>query len=152
MNTKVPPDIVLLACAIVMWLVTKYLSGFRLLIPCQAILSGVIMLFGLIISFLAKAALHKHRTTERSDQHSLPKATTLVTTGVYRFSRNPMYLGMAVLLIGWTLMLMNWLNIIGAIAFVGFITKFQILPEEKVLEYTFDDVYRHYKNKVRRWI
>ncbi|WP_177181236.1 methyltransferase family protein [Parapedobacter koreensis] len=152
MDAKIPPDIILLGCGTLIWLLVKYLPGFGFEIGYHALLSGMIFLLGFLIIFSAKATLYKHRTTERPGLHSLPRVTALVTIGVYRFSRNPIYLGMVLLLIGWTVMLMNWIGIIGVVVFAGFVTKFQIIPEEKMLDHIFGNEYRRYASRVRRWI
>ncbi len=152
MDAKIPPDVILLGCGTLMWLSAKYLPEFGFGIPYHAVLSGVVLLSGLIIIFSAKATLSKHRTTERPGRHSLPRVTALVTTGVYNCSRNPIYLGMAILMVGWWMILMNWISIIGVFVFVRFITGFQIIPEERMLERMFGDEYRRYKSRVRRWV
>ncbi|MEO1475370.1 MAG: isoprenylcysteine carboxylmethyltransferase family protein, partial [Pseudomonadota bacterium] len=80
------------------------------------------------------------------------KATHLVVTGLYRISRNPMYLGLAILLTGWGLYLGDAANLAVLAAFIGFITIFQIKPEEEILRSKFGDDYIDYCRRVRRWI
>ena len=83
---------------------------------------------------------------------NLKKSTYLVTSGVFRFSRNPMYLGMLLFLLGTAIIL----NIIGgliiSILFIFYMNFFQIIPEEKALENLFGKNYRNYRKTVRRWI
>ena len=83
---------------------------------------------------------------------NLKKSTYLVTSGVFRFSRNPMYLGMLLFLLGAAIIL----NIIGgliiSILFIFYMNFFQIIPEEKALENLFGKNYRNYRKTVRRWI
>ncbi|WP_105888508.1 methyltransferase family protein [Haemophilus influenzae] len=78
--------------------------------------------------------------------------TKLVSTGIFRFSRNPMYLSLLLMLIAWVLWLGNSLAWLGIIVFVLAINQFQIAKEETYLESKFGDEYRRYKQKVRRWI
>ena len=78
--------------------------------------------------------------------------TKLVSTGIFRFSRNPMYLSLLLMLIAWVLWLGNSLAWLGVIIFILSINHFQIAREEAYLESKFGDEYRHYKQKVRRWI
>ena len=83
---------------------------------------------------------------------NLKKSTYLVTSGVFRFSRNPMYLGMLLFLLGTAIIL----NIIGgliiSILFIFYMNFFQIIPEEKALQNLFGKNYRNYRKTVRRWI
>ena len=142
----------LLACGALMWLLARYTVVSTFSIPGQTVLSGITMLAGVVIIFRANGTLRKHRTTGQPGERALTEATHLVTTGPYRFSRNPIYLGMVLLLVGWALIWSGWPSIAVVIAFVLFITRFQIMPEEKALEHLFDKKYIHYKNQVRRWI
>ena len=80
------------------------------------------------------------------------KATQLVTRGIYQYTRNPMYLGMACVLIGGLIRIGNPLGMPGILFFIGYITRFQIRPEEEVLQKIFGEKYTDYRIKVRRWI
>lgn len=80
------------------------------------------------------------------------RASVLVTDGIYRYTRNPMYLSLLLLLLGYAVELWSWPALLGPVAYVTYITRFQILPEERVLEDKFGADYRAYKRKVRRWI
>ena len=80
------------------------------------------------------------------------KAQTLVTTGMYQFSRNPMYLGLLLLLIGWALYVGALSAILLIPLFILLITTMQIQPEEIILEEIFGQSYIEYKRNVRRWI
>ena len=83
---------------------------------------------------------------------NINKATSLVVSGVFKYSRNPMYLGMVLILLSISFKF----NLIGGIVltmlFAGYITKFQIIPEEIVMNKLFGDKFEKYKNKTRRWI
>ncbi len=80
------------------------------------------------------------------------KASKLVTCGAYRFSRNPMYLGMLLCLAGWGLGLGDWLGLVPLPLFVLYITLFQIIPEERILKGLFGEEYLEYMRRVRRWL
>ncbi|MHA7871662.1 MAG: methyltransferase family protein, partial [Hyphococcus sp.] len=80
------------------------------------------------------------------------QATSLVTTGAYRFTRNPMYLGLAIWLGALTFYFSNPLTIIAIAAFIWTMTQWQIKPEEKAMLEKFGDVYVDYCKRVRRWI
>lgn len=72
--------------------------------------------------------------------------------GPYRFTRNPMYLGMVLILLAWCLWLGNAAALLALAAFVGYITRFQIVPEERALAGRFGAAYEDYRRRVRRWV
>ncbi|MBF0229579.1 MAG: isoprenylcysteine carboxylmethyltransferase family protein [Desulfamplus sp.] len=80
------------------------------------------------------------------------KASSLVDSGIYRISRNPMYVGLFLLLISWTFILKNFYSFVAALLFVPYMNQFQIKPEERALEKIFGASYIEYKNRVHRWI
>ncbi len=82
----------------------------------------------------------------------LEKSKVFVVSGIYRFSRNPMYLSLAGLLVAWAVYLQNAVSFLGVFLFIYFITQWQIKPEEYWLEKKFGESYLAYKKKVRRWI
>ena len=84
--------------------------------------------------------------------HKPERASFLITSGVYRLSRNPMYLGMLFILVAAVLKFGHPLGVITLPFYVWYMNRFQIIPEEKVMEEKFGDAYRNYKESVRRWI
>ena len=79
------------------------------------------------------------------------KAGTLVTTGIYQYSRNPMYLGLLCVLLAWGVFLANSFSLMLAILFVPAMNFLQIIPEERAMVLNFREHYTVYKAKVRRW-
>ncbi len=79
-------------------------------------------------------------------------ATDLVTSGAYRFTRNPMYLGLCLVLLAWAVFLSSAWAVLGPMAFVLYINQFQIAPEERVLSKLFRQAFAEYQSKVRRWL
>ena len=79
------------------------------------------------------------------------KASALVTGGIYRITRNPMYVGMAFLLAGWAVWLGALWPFLGPVLFVAYLTRFQILPEERILRGKFAE-FDAYATRVRRWL
>lgn len=80
------------------------------------------------------------------------KATSVVTSGIFRLTRNPMYLGLAATLLGVTIW---WLSIVGVavvVAFCLYLTRFQIQPEERALRAQFGQEFTEYMARVRRWL
>ena len=86
------------------------------------------------------------------DPHRIDKGEALVTEGVYRYTRNPMYLGMALVLLGYSVYLLRPVDFLGPLAFLVYITRFQISPEERAMARKFGARYEAYKRAVRRWI
>lgn len=80
------------------------------------------------------------------------RASALVTDGIFRYSRNPMYLSLLLLLLGHAFEIWNWPAFGGPMAYAAYITRFQIVPEERVLTRLFGDDYARYRQRVRRWL
>lgn len=80
------------------------------------------------------------------------ESSYLVTDGVYRFTRNPMYLGLFIGLMAFGIFLCNWISLLLPFLFSGYITRFQIQPEERILKVKFGEKYEQYLSKVRRWL
>ena len=114
------------------------------------LLSYVLFLLGLGILFSAARSFKEHQTT--INPIKIETASSLVVSGIFNYSRNPMYLGMALILLGLSLKF----NIIGGLIFTAlfilYITSFQIKPEEKAMQKIFGEEFLSYKNKVRRWL
>jgi protein-S-isoprenylcysteine O-methyltransferase Ste14 len=82
----------------------------------------------------------------------LDSSSVLVASGIYKYSRNPMYLGFVLILFGWALFLSNALALLLLPAFVLYMSRFQIWPEERALLSLFGKDYKQYHAKVRRWL
>ena len=78
--------------------------------------------------------------------------SSLVVSGIYKYTRNPMYLGFVLVLLGWAAFLSNLAAFVLLPAFVLYISRFQIRPEERVLASLFPDEYPAYRDQVRRWV
>ncbi|WP_105170916.1 methyltransferase family protein [Pseudoalteromonas sp. T1lg24] len=76
----------------------------------------------------------------------------LITSGIFQYTRNPMYLGMALAILGFAILLGSWLSLLGVVAFMLFIECFQIKPEEAALTECFGEQFIQYKKHVRRWL
>jgi protein-S-isoprenylcysteine O-methyltransferase Ste14 len=80
------------------------------------------------------------------------KSTAIVTSGIYRFTRNPMYLGFLLVLVSWSVYLSNLCAAVGPVLFILYMNRFQIEPEERILSARFGEVYDAYKAAARRWL
>ncbi|MEM5364746.1 isoprenylcysteine carboxylmethyltransferase family protein [Paraburkholderia azotifigens] len=102
---------------------------------------------------IAAAAIVRFRQVRTTISPMDPgKASRLVTDGVFRISRNPMYLGLELLLIGWAVWLGSASPWLIPPLFAIVITIVQIIPEERALGQRFGDQYRSYRRRVARWI
>ena len=148
MNTKIPPPIVTLICGLGIYFSGPLFPEYILSI--NNILSIFILFLGLGILFISAASFKKHQTTINPLKPE--QASSLVISGVFSFSRNPMYLGMALILLSISFKF----NLIGGIfftlLFAIYITRFQIIPEEAVMEKLFCEDFQKYKSKTRMWI
>lgn len=105
---------------------------------------------GVIIGSLGVIAFGLHLTTV--NPHHRERVTSFVTSGIYRLSRNPMYLGLLFVLCSWAVYLANWDAVLLLPFLVMYMTRFQIKPEERVLTRKFGDEYMEYTRPVRRWV
>jgi protein-S-isoprenylcysteine O-methyltransferase Ste14 len=110
----------------------------------------VVAALGLLVEAAGAYEFVQARTTV--DPTHPANASTLVTGGVYRFTRNPMYLGDMVMLVAWGLYLSNPIALAAAWLFVAYIDRFQIRAEERALHSLFGGVYEDFCARVRRWV
>ena len=148
LELKIPPAIVWLICALIMW-------GIAHLLPFGALphLPRVAITFTMIGVGVGLAALwsfHKARTTINPLDPS--QATHFVSKGIYQLTRNPMYVGLVCCLLAWAIWLSYLLTWIGILLFIAYMTRFQIIPEERILRLKFGKEYENYCLKVRRWL
>lgn len=148
MKNKIPPPLVTLFFGLCISFSQEYFPEFNL--KFLTILSYIFYFAGLTILVLAVRLFKKQNTTVNPIK--IENASSLVTSGIFKYSRNPMYLGMVMILFGLALMF----NLVGGIFFVLlfmiYITKFQIRPEEEVMERLFGEDFIKYKHKVRMWL
>ena len=152
MKAVIPPPLVLLFCGALMWVTQKYFPRLRFDLPYETVLFWVVLVIGFWVLASGVGRIFRNKTAIHPNREALSKATTLVTTGVFRYTRNPIYLGMAVMLVAWLLLLEHWLCAAGPLLFVAFITKYQILPEEEALGKIFGEEYFRYRSETRRWM
>jgi len=150
LELKVPPPVVALVAALGMWGFTSLgplhpsPPAWRIYVALAlALVGGAFDLAGLF-------SIRKARTTILPWQPE--KTQALVQSGVYRLSRNPMYVGLLWELVAWATYLFSPWALLGPLAFFGYIGRFQIKPEERVLLELFGPEYRPYQARVRRWL
>ena len=148
MKNKIPPPIVTLFFGLCIYFSKEYFLEFNL--KFLTLLSYISYFAGLSILVLAVRLFKKQSTTVNPIK--IENASSLVTSGVFKYSRNPMYLGMAMILFGLALMFNLIGGIIFTLLFTIYITKFQIRPEEEVMERFFGADFLKYKQNVRMWL
>lgn len=149
MRLRIPPLLVMLIFGILMYVLERFLPFGSFDFFGRRLLIWVLSIAGLGILILSLAQFGKARTT--ADPTLRTKTRVLVMDGVYGFSRNPMYLAMLLFLLAWGLYLGNAFNTLLAALFVAFMNRFQIRPEEAVLEERFGKQFQQYCLAVRRW-
>ena len=148
MHRFLPPPVVALLWALAMWVVARHVAAFPLLR-----LEGAAWCLGAVGGALFVAAgvpFLQRRTTINPMRPE--NASRLITDGVYRLSRNPIYLADALLLLAWGLWLADGVALLLVPGFVAFITRFQVKAEERALQARFGRDYSAYCAKVRRWL
>ena len=150
LELRIPPPVVALVLAILMWL-TSGLAGLVQVSYAARVLCALALLFiGQGISIAGMVAFRRAKTTVNPIKAS--SASSLVTRGVYGFTRNPMYLGLLLTLAAWAVFLASPFAVLWIAVYVAYITRFQITPEERVLSGLFGEAYEAYKERVRRWV
>lgn len=150
LENRLPPPLLVLVTGGLMALVM--LGGADPLLPAawRWGLAGAAFAAAGLFGYPAIAAFVRAGTTINPVQ--IDRASALVTSGVYRITRNPMYVALALLLCAWAAWLGQPLAVIGPIGFVLFIDRFQIVPEERILAARFGAAYDAYRQRVRRWL
>ncbi|MDO4789365.1 MAG: isoprenylcysteine carboxylmethyltransferase family protein [Porphyromonas sp.] len=147
MKLKIPPVGVFMLFALLMWIVARSVSviSFRSLL-----LAGVFIVVGGCVALAGVIAFRKAQTTV--NPYKIEESSALVASGIYALSRNPMYLGMAIMLVGWAFGLGEMLTLLGVLGFMVYMTYFQIRPEERALKAKFGKSFEEYCQKTGRWI
>ena len=147
-KTKFPPPLV----ALTFGFLINYTKNIfpKIEIKNEIIFGSFMIISGLIIILSAIILFKKYQTTITPLNPS--NATKLITDGIYKFSRNPMYLGLLLVLVGISIILNLTGGFFFILLFILYINLFQILPEENAMLDLFKDEFLEYKKNVRRWI
>jgi len=150
LDHKIPPPVVAVVALPVMWLLSSVLPRVEYSPTVRVALAGGVLVIGLAFSIAGALAFRRAKTTVNPLRPE--QASTLVTTGVYRITRNPMYVGLMLALLAWAVWLASPLSLAGPVLFIAYIDRFQIRPEEAVLTAKFGAVYEQYESAARRWL
>ena len=150
LELKVIPPAQLIISALLMLGLAKLFPQNYFEISARLFLVIPIILIASIIGILALYDFHKHKTTFHP--HTPEKTSKVVNTGVFGYSRNPMYIALVLILVALGVYIQNYTSFIIIPVFIWYITRFQIIPEERMLEKLFPNDYPAYCQKVRRWL
>ena len=148
LELKIPPVVWVVMHLAVMYYTASLLPSLNFQISTHW--SLLVLSLGLAVAFSGIAAFRAAKTTVNPLQPD--RASSLVIVGIYRWTRNPMYVGALLVLAAWFLFLQNWLPMVFLASFVGVLTRFQIVPEEQILIGRFGEEYAAYCRRVPRWI
>lgn len=144
---KIYPPVYFLIFALLMWLSNLWFP----LISCESspYLASFFLILGLACDLIAINTFLRLKTT--FNPFKIEQTSKLATTGLYKYSRNPMYLGLLLILIAWFFWLGSFSPIIWVFVYMWWLTKVQILREEQLLLEKFSDQYTEYQQSVSRW-
>ncbi len=150
LNNRIPPPLVALMFGVCMWFANDWLPpmdtaiGPRMALALLILSAGVFVCIAGVVSFrLAKTTVNPLKPDS---------ASSLVSSGIFQYSRNPMYLGFVLILLSWAVFLSNPLLLPFALAYAFYIQRFQILPEELAMQKLFGEEFEQYKQTVRPWL
>lgn len=150
LETRVPPLAAVAIAAGLMWMTAKAAPGWALDLPFHTIAAVTLSGIGIALAIAGVAAFRSAETTV--DPRDPRKSKALVNNGIFRLTRNPMYVGMALALLGLAAYLAHPLSALIVVLFVFYIDRFQIVPEERALAQQFGAAFDAYKAQVRRWL
>ncbi|NIB41928.1 isoprenylcysteine carboxylmethyltransferase family protein [Pseudomaricurvus alkylphenolicus] len=150
LENRIPPPLVALLFAAAMWGISKTLDPVETTTRLGLSLTVLFLVLGLAFPLAGAISFRRARTTVNPLQPDA--ASTLVTSGIYRVTRNPMYVGFVLLLLSWATYLSSPVTLLLPLLYASYIQRFQIRPEEKALQQIFGKTFAQYRKEVRRWI
>jgi protein-S-isoprenylcysteine O-methyltransferase Ste14 len=150
LELKIPPPLVAMGVALLMWLASWVVGPFEMPYVLRVIATLAFVVVGLGFDLAGLVSFVRAKTTVNPIKPA--STSSLVITGIYRVTRNPMYLGLLLVLLGWATFLANGVAFLLAPLFVLYINRFQIDPEKRVLSAKFGAEFSAYQGRVRRWL
>ena len=149
LELKIPPIVQVLVTASLMWTLAVSVPSLGFTLSMSPLVALVVAVVGVAFALLGILEFRSAGTTvdPRVPDHSV----SLVVRGVYRISRNPMYVGFLLALIAWGISLSNLASLVLLPGFVMYMNRFQIVPEERHMREKFGEAYLQYETEVRRW-
>ena len=150
LELKVPPPAVALVIAVLMWLLSLIAPALVFAIPGRVLIAIILAATGLATAIAGVATFARAKTTVNPTTPE--RSSSLVSWGIYRVTRNPMYLVLLLELTAWAIFLSNPLPFLLLPGYMLYINRFQIAPEERALTSLFGREFADYQSRVRRWI
>lgn len=150
LENTIPPPLIAVLVAFGMWGLSRVTPGMAINDTLRLVAAAIILVAGVAFCLAGVISFRLAKTTVNPLKPEA--ASSLVNSGVYRISRNPMYLGFALVLAAWAVYLASPHALLGVLVFVLYMNRFQILLEERALENLFGEEFTHYQSRVRRWI
>ena len=150
LELKIPPVVLVVLFALAMWLLAQLVPALALPMSWRLLLAGIFAGAGIAVALSGVWAFRRANTTV--DPRVPQQSSSLVIRGIYRYSRNPMYVGFLLLLAAWAFNLSSVAALVLLPLFVWYMNRFQIAPEERHLLQKFGADYQAYCEKVRRWL
>jgi len=149
-GSRLPPLPLAASIAMLMWFVARATPSLAGSFAGSGATAIALMVAAAAVGLAGLLEFRRAQTTVNPLRPA--KASALVTGGIYRFTRNPMYLALATALLAWAAYLGHALAPLGVALFVAWLNRFQIAPEERALTALFGDEFVRYCRAVRRWI
>jgi len=150
LELKVPPPVVAVPMAGAMWGIYLVAPALQVPVFIRVATAAAISLAGGAFSLAGAISIRRAGTTVSATKPE--KTSSLVSSGIYTVTRNPMYVGLLLVLVGWAIFLSAAWALLGPLAFILYLNRFQIAPEERALSARFGADYSAYKSRVRRWL
>ncbi|AYO14912.1 isoprenylcysteine carboxylmethyltransferase family protein [Vibrio owensii] len=150
LELKVPPVALFLLMVLMMYWLKDVVPEMKITVPfVEFVTAGLVLIAG----FVGIAGVYEFRKAKTTVNPVKPETASLVVdTGVFAYTRNPMYVALLLVIIAIGLWWQHLSVILCGVLFVAYMNRYQIKPEERALERLFGEDYLDYKNQVRRWI
>lgn len=150
LELKIPPVVLVSIFLGLMWGIARVTPKLEITSLLSQGMALIIVLVGVVITLSGAYAFNKAQTTV--NPLAPEQSSSLVNFGIYKFTRNPMYLGFLLFLIGWGVYLASAYSLLVLPMFILYMNAFQISPEERALANKFGEEFEQYKTSVRRWL
>jgi protein-S-isoprenylcysteine O-methyltransferase Ste14 len=150
LELKIVPPAVALITGLLMWLISRATPALAFMFPARNVCAIAVAAAGVTTAISGALTFRRAHTTLNPMKPE--SVSALVDWGVFSITRNPMYLGLLLVLTAWAIFLSNPLAFLFLPAFVLYITRFQIAPEERALTSLFGKDFDAYRSRVRRWL